>query len=92
MTTSHSPLRVLKEQADKIAAMVKAIDRGEPVAGDPQGKVAASRAKGVFTFGVVMDDKFLKIEMTWATIRATSEVALSEWILKQMRDSRDTQH
>lgn len=31
MTTSHSPLRALKAQADKIAAMLKAVDRGEKV-------------------------------------------------------------
>jgi hypothetical protein len=45
--------------------------------------------KDAVTFGVVMDDKIIKIEMEWATIRATSEAGISEYILNQMRDSRD---
>ena len=90
MTTAHSPLRVLKAQADKIAAALKAAERGEKIAHDVLGKIEAARARESISFGVVMDDKVLKIEMAWATIRATSEVGISEFILKQMRDARDT--
>lgn len=72
--------------------MLKAIDRGERVADDPGGRISASRAKGVVKFAVLMDDKSLVIEMSWATISATSEAGLSEWILKEMRDSRETSH
>jgi hypothetical protein len=85
MTTAHSPLRVLKAQADKIAATLKAAERGEKIADDPVGKIAAARAKERITFGVVTDDKILKIEMTWADIRETSEVGLAAYILKMMR-------
>jgi hypothetical protein len=35
-----------------------------------------------------MDDKIITIDMPWTTIRATSEAALSEYILKQMREAR----
>lgn len=90
MTTSQSPLRVLKAQADKIAKTVKAIDRGEKVEGDPLGKIEASKARGVFKFAVVMDDKIIALEMAWATIGAHSEVGLAEYILKLMRGSRET--
>jgi hypothetical protein len=89
MTTALSPLRVLKAQADKIAKTVKEIERGENPTEDRGGKLAAARNRGSIRFGVVMDDKVLTIDMTWATIRGFGEVALSEYILKQMRESRD---
>lgn len=92
MTTSHSPLRVLKHQADTVAKTLKAIDRGETVATDSGGKIAASREKGEVTFGVVMDDKVLKVTMQWSTIRAASEAAISEFILDYMRGARETAH
>jgi hypothetical protein len=92
MTTSHSPLRVLKAQADKIAQTLKAIDRGETVANDPLGKIAASRVTGIFTYGIVMDDKIIKIEMPWSVIHDTSEVGIAEYVLKQMKDARETAH
>ena len=89
MTTSHSPLRVLKAQADKIAQTLKAAERGENIASDPFGKIAASIERGHFKTGIVMDDKLITIEMPWSMIRETSEVALSTYILKQMRETRD---
>lgn len=89
MTTARSPLRVLKGQADHIAKLVKAIERGENPTEDRGGKLAAARGRDSVTFGVVMDDKVLKIEMSWATIRDTSEVGISEFILREMRGARD---
>lgn len=89
MTTSHSPLRVLKAQANKIAATIKAVERGDAGAYDPGGKIAAARTRESVTFGVVMDDKTLKIEMPWAKIRETSESGIAEYILKQMRGARN---
>jgi hypothetical protein len=88
MTTSRSPLRVLKQQADQIAAALKAAERGEPIAVDPGGKIAAARRRDRVKFGVVMDDKLLTIEMTWAKVSETSEVGIAEYILKYMRGSR----
>ncbi|KAB2937394.1 hypothetical protein [Hyphomicrobium sp.] len=92
MSTARSPLRKLKAEADNIAARLKALARGEVDVSDPAGKVAAARAKESITFGVVMDDKILKIEMPWATIRELSEAGISAWILKHMREQRDVVH
>jgi hypothetical protein len=89
MTTSHSPLRVLKAQADIVAKALKAAERGETIATDIGGKIAAARATPSVVFGVAMDDKFLKIELAWATIKATSEAGISEFVLRQMRGARD---
>ena len=90
MTTSRSTLRALKAQADKIAATIKAAERGEKVDVRFAEKIVAARSKESFKTGIVMDDKIITIEMTWATIRSSSEAALSEYILKQMRGARDT--
>lgn len=92
MTTSQSPLRVLKAQADNIAKTIKAVERGENPIEDRGGKIAAARCKESFKVGVVMDDKIITIDMAWATIKTQSEVGLAEYILKLMRSSRDTQH
>jgi hypothetical protein len=90
MTTTHSPLRALKAQADKIAATIKAAERGEKIEGQFAEKIEAARNKESFKVGIVMDDKFISIEMPWSTIRATSEVGLAEYILNQMRESRNS--
>lgn len=90
MTTARSPLSRLKKQADRIAMALKAAERGETIANDPGGKIAAARAGDSIKFVVAMDDKLLSIEMTWATIRATSEAGLSEYIVGHMRESRET--
>jgi hypothetical protein len=89
MTTSRSPLRVLKAQADSIAKTIKAVERGENPIEDQGGKIAAARNKPSVKFGVVMDDKLITIEMAWDIIQNTSEVALSEYILRYMRDARE---
>lgn len=92
MSTARSPLRKLKAEADRIAAQMKALERGEVNTPDPAGKVAAARLRETITFGVVMDDKILKIEMPWATIRELSEAGISAWILKHMREQRGAVH
>lgn len=92
MSTSHSPLRKLKAEADRIAAQLKALDRGDHGAHDPAGKIAAAKALDTITFGVVMDDKVLKLDMPWKLIRETSETGLSEWIIKHMRGQREAAH
>ncbi len=89
MTTSQSPLSALKAQADKIAQTIKAAERGEKIDVRFGEKIAAARAKDSFIVGVLMDDKLIKIEMPWATIRSSSEVGLAEFILKQMRGARN---
>jgi hypothetical protein len=89
MTTSRSPLRVLKSQADNIARIVKAVERGENLIEDRGGKIAAARERESVIFGVVMDDKVVRIEMAWSTIRETSEAGIAEFVLRQMRGARD---
>lgn len=89
MTTKNSPLRVLKAQADKIAAIIKAAERGEKIDVRFAEKIEAAREKDSFKVGIVMDDKVITIEMPWAIIRSTSEVGLAEYILNQMREARD---
>ena len=89
MTTKHSPLRILKAQAEKIAAMLKAAERGEKIDVRFAEKIAAARDKNSFKIGIVMDDKIITIGMPWETIRGTSEIGLAEYIIKQMRESDD---
>lgn len=89
MTIAQSPLRVLRSQADRMAIMLKAAERGEHIPGDT-GKLAAARAKDSVKFAVAMDDKIISIDMPWATIRDTSEHGISEYILNHMREARDT--
>lgn len=90
MTTTQSPLRVLKAQADKIAATLKAAERGEKIDVRFAGKIEEARTKPTFKAAVIMDDKVITIEMPWSLIRETSEVGLADYILRQMRESRDT--
>lgn len=90
MTTKHSPISALKAQADKIAAMLKAAERGEKIDVRFAEKVAATRAKENFNIGIVMDDKIITIDMPWFTIRNSSEAELSEYLVRQMREARDT--
>lgn len=90
MTTSNSPLKKIKAQADNIAKMLKAIERGEKVMEDRGGKIAAALARGSVKFGVVMDDKTIAIEMQTSTIRATTEAGISDFIVNHMRGIKPT--
>lgn len=88
MTTSQSPLRVLKAQADKIANAIKMAERGEPVEPAFAAKLAEARGRTSFKIGIVMDDKLVTIEIPWPTIRETTEVSLGAYILRLMRGER----
>lgn len=89
MTTKHSPLSVLKGQADKIAATIKAAERGEKIDVQFAEKLAAARNQPSVKVGVVMDDKIIILDMPWFTIRNSSEGGLAEYILDKMREARD---
>lgn len=89
MTTKHSPLSALKAQASKIAANLKAAERGDPIDVRFAEKIAAARGKESIKFAIFMDDKIIKIEMPWATIRNTNEAGIEEYILTQMREAGD---
>jgi hypothetical protein len=90
MTTAQSPLNLLQTQARKMAVALKAAERGEKIASDPFGKIAAARARPSIKFVVVMDDKVLAMEIPWQVVRETSEDGLVEWIVGQMRESKET--
>jgi hypothetical protein len=85
MSTSQSPDHILRAQAHRIADSLKRAERGEKVANDPAGRIAASRAKGVIDFAIVMDDKIVKIEVPWATIEALTMPLLCDFIYDQMK-------
>lgn len=89
MTTAQSPLWRLKEQAHKMATLLKAAEAGQPTGATEYWKIVEARKKREITFGVFMDDKVLKITMTWSTIRETDLAGIAEFILKHMRESRD---
>lgn len=86
MTTKHSPLNQLRKQADMIAAKLKAAERGEIAF------KGGARNKDTTKVGIVMDDKIITIDIAWVTIKETSEAGLSEYILKQMRETREAAH
>lgn len=91
MTTKHSPLRVLKGQADQVAKMLKMAERGEDL-GEKGAKMAEARRNYPdVRFAVIMDDKTLLITMTWKQIEESSEVGISEYVLREMRERRSDQ-
>ena len=91
MSTSKSPAWKLRREADNMAKIIKAVERGEKVAADPAGKMAAALARGSVKFGIVMDDKVITIEMPTATIRKHTEPELSAWIIEYMRGNSPAQ-
>lgn len=76
MTTSHSPIAKIRAQAFEIAERLKG--RKMPI--KPEKKDAPD-----ITFAVVMDDKILKITMTWAYIDSLSMGELVDIIAKEMK-------
>lgn len=89
MTTKHSPRSVLKAQAEKIAELIKRVERGEPISGQTAEHLAAARNKEIVQIGIVMDDKTIKLDIPWTTVRETSELGLTEYILNQMMELRN---
>lgn len=92
MTTKHSPLSALRAQADKIAATLKAAERGDRIDVRFAAKIDAARAQPTFKVGIVMDDKVITLDMPWTTIRSTDERGLAAYILAQMQEVRDAIH
>lgn len=89
MTTKHSPLSQLTAQAKRIAASLKAAERGDKIDVRFAEKIAEARTKPALKVGVVMDDKIITIDMPWETLRSTTEAGLCSWIVDQMRERRD---
>lgn len=71
MSTSESPIEKLSTEARTIARKLKATRW-------PEGRAALK-------FGIVQDDKIITVTITTAKIIATSEEALTQWILAYMR-------
>lgn len=90
MTSKNSSLSKLKSQADGIAKVIAAAERGEVI--DPRFKERLKAARDSLTFkvGIIMDDKIITIELPWDVIKSTGEVGLAEYILNQMRELRNT--
>lgn len=53
MTTKLSSPAILKAQADKIAAMLKAAERGERIDAQFAERIAAARANESLKFGII---------------------------------------
>lgn len=79
MNTSKEVLRI---QAEEIASILKKTENGEVF--------SESRKHPSITFAVVLNDKILKIEMTWKIIRETSQTGIAEFILNHMNESQET--
>jgi hypothetical protein len=74
MTTADSSLAALQEQAGAIAEKLKAM-----------APAHVERGAEDIKFGIVMDDKIVKIEMSWDMINRNSEAELTDFILKYMQ-------
>jgi len=92
MSTARSPLRKLKAEADRMAELLKKASLGEPIDVQFAHKIAEALQRDEIVFAIFMDDKVVKITMPWHVIEETSQAGISEFILKQMRDSRDQVH
>lgn len=88
MSTKDTPLRVLKAKADKMASILKKIERGEKVDVQFPQRIEEAKKRETFKTGIIMDDKVVTIELSWTKIRETSEPALSDFIVKLMRETR----
>lgn len=88
MTSKHSPVGVLKAQADRIADMICTAERGEPVDTNFAAKIAAARDHESIKIGIVMDDKIITLHLPWSVIRSSGQAGLSAYILDQMRETR----
>lgn len=65
---------------------IKAAERGEIIDIKFADKLKAARNEPSVRIGIVMDDKTLIISIPWENIRSSGEVALSEFILREMRE------
>lgn len=88
MTTKDSPIGVLREQAEKVARVLKAAERGSISKSDPAHKLVDALSKGQATLVVAMDDKFIKITVSREVVSASTEAEITEYILAQMREEK----
>lgn len=70
--------------------MLKQAERRELPTTDVALKFAKARETNGIKFAIVMDDQVLTVEMQWAVIESSSEVAIAEYILLYMRGRQET--
>lgn len=88
MTTKNSSPAALRVQAESIARVLKAAERGDKIDGPNAHKIVEARlTKPSFKTGIVMDDKVITIDMPWPLIKEYSEEALAAYILAQMQET-----
>lgn len=90
MTTKNSPIKRLKAQADKIAEVLCAAERGDAVDVSFKQKLEAARDKDTVSVGIAMDDKIIKIDLPWSVIKTSGRAGLATYILDQMQEKRRT--
>lgn len=92
MSTSQSPIAKLQAEADKMATLLKAAERGDPLPQVPFAyKMSHARAtKPTIKFAVFQDDKIINVEMAWSTIHESTELEIAAFILKHMRGDAET--
>lgn len=88
MTTKNSPISRLRKQADNIAHLLLAAERGEKINTQFAEKVEAARGKPSINIAVVMDDKIISLDLKWEVIRSSGQAGLSEYILGLMKEER----
>lgn len=89
MTTARSPVAAIAAQAGKIAATLKAAERGDPITSRFAEKIEQARTRAAFKVAIVMDDKIITVELPWATICNASEADLAAFIVEQMQRGLD---
>lgn len=89
MSTKHSPLRKLTAEANRIASILKAAERGDKIDIRFATKIAEARKQEGFKAGIVMDDKVIILTLPWSIVREHTEAELSQYIVDQMREAHD---
>lgn len=88
MTTRQSSIKRLKAQADSMARILVAAERGEKIDTPFAEKIIAARQGPSVIFAVAMDDKIIKLELAWDMIRDSGRAGVADYILDLMREKR----
>lgn len=85
MTTASSPVSALRSQAERMAKVLKAAERGLPLDVFFVVKILEVRKWLIVKFVIAMDDKIMSIEMSWALIAQATEAQLVDSIIETMQ-------
>lgn len=90
MTTAHSPDHIIRAQAKKIVRHLKAAEKNDWTGVSVKdSQLNTARQMPGIKVGVAMDDKIVRLELSWVIIRDTEDDALVEYIVKLMREKKD---